>query len=101
MKITMTALVLAAMAAAAMAQDSSENRMNYQVPRTKSEEPSVLPSTFGNRMNIQYVAGTSAELTGDRNPNENRMNYQLPKAAPKAQPKKQIEQVPIDLRVEP
>lgn len=102
MKSIMTLAILAAMAAASTAQDSNRNRMNDQVPDVKiveregrPSEQAGLPSSYGNRMNIEYGTVSATEMTGDRNPNENRMNTPLPKAKAKAQPKK-LEPVPFD-----
>lgn len=104
MRITMAVAMLAAMAAAAYSQEEVGNRMNYQVPDVKVTEHSSYPAelsglspAFGNRMNVIYGTGCSYDLSGT----ENRMNFQVPKTEPKAQPKKQMEQPPVDLKVSP
>lgn len=102
MRIMMAVAMLTGMASAIRAQDPSRNRMNEQVPDAKVEdhggrpsELSGLPSPFANRLNVQYGEHTTAEITGDLNPNENRMNYPVPKVNSKSQPK-QVEPIPFN-----
>lgn len=101
MRTIKTLVMLAAMAAAALAQDPNRNRMNDQFPEVRQQEtvqrPSaqgILPSAFENRMNVRYQEGTAAELTGGPNPYGNRMNVVWPKAQPKPVEKSTFDPAP-------
>lgn len=101
MKTLMTLTMLAAMAAAGLAQDPNRNRMNETYPKVAADEhaaPSVQggqPAPWGNRLNVVYQAGAARELTGAPPPNRNRMNETWPKAAAPAPPK-EAPQAPVD-----
>ena len=102
MRTLTTIAMLAAMAAVALAQDPNQNRMNDQYPKAVQKEQVerpfgqvLLPAASENRMNVRYLAGGSAEVTGGPNPYGNRMNFEWPKTQPKAQPK-EVERTSIN-----
>ena len=102
MRYFMTATMLAAMAAAAIAQDPYRNRMNDQFPEVVRQErvaaPSAatgFPSPFANRMNVRYEESSSTELTGGPNPYGNRMNVQWATTPRNAKPK-DTDRAPIE-----
>lgn len=107
MRTTKTLALLAAMAAAALAQDPNRNRMNDPMPEARPQEtvgrPSpqiLLPSPVENRMNVQYPESAAAELTGGPDPCGNRITVEWPKARPKAEPR-ESERAPVEPRLSP
>jgi hypothetical protein len=103
MRFLIATALLAAMAAPALGQDSSGNRLNHPYPEAKREACVCCPSAEAglfpseNRLNAGYRDRLPPELTGGPSPYGNRMNLAWTQTQPKAQPKpepKEIEKEP-------